>query len=75
MDCLPSQCTISASASAHHQGMPRELTQNRIQKLWIPSKDDKPAMPSRGGKSVFRLWLDEVKTMHRHVFAGDLTTR
>lgn len=28
--------------------MPRELTQNRIQKLWIPSKDDKPAVPSRG---------------------------
>ncbi|XP_043092547.1 6-phosphofructo-2-kinase/fructose-2,6-bisphosphatase 3-like [Puntigrus tetrazona] len=31
--------------------MPRELTQNRIQKIWIPSKDDKPSMPrtSRGG--------------------------
>ncbi|KAG9339980.1 hypothetical protein JZ751_022295 [Albula glossodonta] len=27
--------------------MPRELTQNRIQKIWIPSKDDKPAMPRR----------------------------
>ncbi|XP_061770212.1 6-phosphofructo-2-kinase/fructose-2,6-bisphosphatase 3 isoform X2 [Nerophis ophidion] len=23
--------------------MPRELTQNRIQKIWLPSKDDKPA--------------------------------
>nr|XP_021330692.1 6-phosphofructo-2-kinase/fructose-2,6-bisphosphatase 3 isoform X3 [Danio rerio] len=31
--------------------MPRELTQNRIQKIWIPSKDDKPSMPRapRGG--------------------------
>ncbi|XP_042578218.1 6-phosphofructo-2-kinase/fructose-2,6-bisphosphatase 3 isoform X3 [Cyprinus carpio] len=31
--------------------MPRELTQNRIQKIWIPSKDDKPSVPrtSRGG--------------------------
>ncbi|KAG2460166.1 F263 bisphosphatase, partial [Polypterus senegalus] len=27
--------------------MPRELTQNRIQKIWIPSKDDKPAVPHR----------------------------
>ncbi|XP_064198694.1 6-phosphofructo-2-kinase/fructose-2,6-bisphosphatase 3 isoform X2 [Anguilla rostrata] len=27
--------------------MPRELTQNRIQKIWIPSKDDKPAVPRR----------------------------
>ncbi|KAJ8269196.1 hypothetical protein COCON_G00118030 [Conger conger] len=27
--------------------MPRELTQNRIQKIWIPSKDDKPAAPRR----------------------------
>uniref|UniRef100_A0A8C2BIR2 6-phosphofructo-2-kinase/fructose-2,6-biphosphatase 3 n=1 Tax=Cyprinus carpio TaxID=7962 RepID=A0A8C2BIR2_CYPCA len=25
--------------------MPRELTQNRIQKIWIPSKDDKPSVP------------------------------
>lgn len=25
--------------------MPRELTQNRIQKIWIPSRDDKPAIP------------------------------
>eukprot|EP00064_Thunnus_orientalis_P005702 superscaffoldBa00000571_g5716 len=23
--------------------MPRELTQNRIQKIWVPTKDDKPA--------------------------------
>ncbi|XP_041935133.1 6-phosphofructo-2-kinase/fructose-2,6-bisphosphatase 3 isoform X1 [Alosa sapidissima] len=30
--------------------MPRELTQNRIQKLWIPSKDDKPAVPTRAGQ-------------------------
>ncbi|XP_046871510.1 6-phosphofructo-2-kinase/fructose-2,6-bisphosphatase 3 isoform X3 [Hypomesus transpacificus] len=29
--------------------MPRELTQNRIQKIWIPSKDDKPAVPKRAG--------------------------
>uniref|UniRef100_A0A673IIV7 6-phosphofructo-2-kinase/fructose-2,6-bisphosphatase 3-like n=1 Tax=Sinocyclocheilus rhinocerous TaxID=307959 RepID=A0A673IIV7_9TELE len=31
--------------------MPRELTQNRIQKIWIPSKDGKPSMPrtSHGG--------------------------
>lgn len=29
--------------------MPRELTQNRIQKIWIPSKDDKPAVPRRAG--------------------------
>ncbi|KAJ8245564.1 hypothetical protein GJAV_G00272120 [Gymnothorax javanicus] len=29
--------------------MPRELTQNRIQKIWIPSKDDKPAAPRRLG--------------------------
>ncbi|KAJ8411324.1 hypothetical protein AAFF_G00173300 [Aldrovandia affinis] len=29
--------------------MPRELTQNRIQKIWIPSKDDKPAAPRRSG--------------------------
>ncbi|KAJ8261759.1 hypothetical protein GJAV_G00158080 [Gymnothorax javanicus] len=27
--------------------MPRELTQSRIQKIWIPSKDDKPAAPRR----------------------------
>ncbi|KAI1888071.1 hypothetical protein AGOR_G00181270 [Albula goreensis] len=27
--------------------MPRELTQNRIQKIWIPSKDDVPAVPRR----------------------------
>uniref|UniRef100_A0A671NSM6 6-phosphofructo-2-kinase/fructose-2,6-bisphosphatase 3-like n=1 Tax=Sinocyclocheilus anshuiensis TaxID=1608454 RepID=A0A671NSM6_9TELE len=27
------------------KGMPRELTQNRIQKIWIPSKDGKPSMP------------------------------
>ncbi|XP_028810345.1 6-phosphofructo-2-kinase/fructose-2,6-bisphosphatase 3 isoform X4 [Denticeps clupeoides] len=27
--------------------MPRELTQNRIQKLWIPCKDDRASMPSR----------------------------
>ncbi|XP_031438193.1 6-phosphofructo-2-kinase/fructose-2,6-bisphosphatase 3 isoform X2 [Clupea harengus] len=30
--------------------MPKELTQNRIQKLWIPSKDDKPTVPSRAGR-------------------------
>lgn len=29
------------------KGMPRELTQNRIQKIWIPSKDDKPSMPRK----------------------------
>ncbi|KAJ8384541.1 hypothetical protein AAFF_G00200740 [Aldrovandia affinis] len=29
--------------------MPRELTQNRIQKIWIPSKDDKPTVPRRWG--------------------------
>ncbi|KAM6984739.1 6-phosphofructo-2-kinase/fructose-2,6-bisphosphatase 3 [Aplochiton taeniatus] len=29
--------------------MPRELTQNRIQKIWISSKDDKPAVPRRCG--------------------------
>ncbi|XP_056604562.1 6-phosphofructo-2-kinase/fructose-2,6-bisphosphatase 3 isoform X2 [Triplophysa dalaica] len=29
--------------------MPRELTQNRIQKIWIPSKDDKPSMPRKLG--------------------------
>ncbi|KAK7895975.1 hypothetical protein WMY93_021300 [Mugilogobius chulae] len=23
--------------------MPRELTQNRIQKIWVPAKDGKPA--------------------------------
>ncbi|XP_057711897.1 6-phosphofructo-2-kinase/fructose-2,6-bisphosphatase 3 isoform X3 [Corythoichthys intestinalis] len=28
--------------------MPRELTQNKIQKIWVPTKDDKPA-PSRVG--------------------------
>lgn len=32
--------------------MPRELTQNRIQKIWIPTKDDKPA--PRRGKSLFK---------------------
>uniref|UniRef100_A0A671NV78 6-phosphofructo-2-kinase/fructose-2,6-bisphosphatase 3-like n=1 Tax=Sinocyclocheilus anshuiensis TaxID=1608454 RepID=A0A671NV78_9TELE len=29
--------------------MPRELTQNRIQKIWIPSKDGKPSMPPHAG--------------------------
>ncbi|XP_039617264.1 6-phosphofructo-2-kinase/fructose-2,6-bisphosphatase 3 isoform X2 [Polypterus senegalus] len=33
--------------------MPRELTQNRIQKIWIPSKDDKPAVPHRAGGPYF----------------------
>ncbi|KAJ8006947.1 hypothetical protein DPEC_G00112490 [Dallia pectoralis] len=34
--------------------MPRQLTQNRIQKIWIPSKDDKPATPRRpiGGPNL-----------------------
>ncbi|XP_036375847.1 6-phosphofructo-2-kinase/fructose-2,6-bisphosphatase 3-like isoform X1 [Megalops cyprinoides] len=29
--------------------MPRELTQTRIQKIWIPFRDDKPALPRRPG--------------------------
>ncbi|XP_035257217.1 6-phosphofructo-2-kinase/fructose-2,6-bisphosphatase 3-like isoform X2 [Anguilla anguilla] len=29
--------------------MPRELRQSRIQKIWIPSKDDKPAVARRSG--------------------------
>ncbi|KAG7234689.1 hypothetical protein INR49_004093 [Caranx melampygus] len=32
--------------------MPRELTQNRIQKIWVPTKDDKPA-PRRGGGAPY----------------------
>lgn len=37
----------SAARLFSHRGMPRELTQNRIQKIWIPAKDGKPA-PRRG---------------------------
>uniref|UniRef100_A0A8C6UDM9 6-phosphofructo-2-kinase/fructose-2,6-biphosphatase 3 n=1 Tax=Neogobius melanostomus TaxID=47308 RepID=A0A8C6UDM9_9GOBI len=33
--------------------MPRELTQNRIQKIWVPAKDDKPA--PRRGKTFYNL--------------------
>ncbi|KAK6482556.1 6-phosphofructo-2-kinase/fructose-2,6-bisphosphatase 3-like isoform X4 [Huso huso] len=29
--------------------MPRELTRNRIQKIWISSRDDKPAIPRSSG--------------------------
>ncbi|RXN00233.1 6-phosphofructo-2-kinase/fructose-2,6-bisphosphatase 3 [Acipenser ruthenus] len=29
--------------------MPRELTRNRIQKIWISSRDDKPAIPCSSG--------------------------
>ncbi|XP_049616994.1 6-phosphofructo-2-kinase/fructose-2,6-bisphosphatase 3 isoform X1 [Syngnathus scovelli] len=29
--------------------MPRELTQNRSQKIWVPTKDDKPAPRRAGG--------------------------
>ncbi|XP_072311065.1 6-phosphofructo-2-kinase/fructose-2,6-bisphosphatase 3 isoform X1 [Eucyclogobius newberryi] len=31
--------------------MPRELTQNRIQKIWVPAKDDRPA-PGRGAGAL-----------------------
>ncbi|XP_015207885.1 6-phosphofructo-2-kinase/fructose-2,6-bisphosphatase 3 isoform X1 [Lepisosteus oculatus] len=29
--------------------MPKELKQTRLQKIWIPSKDDRPAIPRRSG--------------------------
>ncbi|TNM91447.1 hypothetical protein fugu_019827 [Takifugu bimaculatus] len=42
----------SAARLVRHRGMPRELTQNRIQKIWIPNKDGKPA-PRRAGAPHF----------------------
>ncbi|KAM6896768.1 6-phosphofructo-2-kinase/fructose-2,6-bisphosphatase 3 [Lycodopsis pacificus] len=33
--------------------MPRELTQNRIQKIWVPTKDDKPAPRRAAGTPHF----------------------
>lgn len=47
-DTAPSFVFLSPLAIL--QGMPRELTQNRIQKIWIPTKDDKPAC--RRGEST-----------------------
>ncbi|XP_056280410.1 6-phosphofructo-2-kinase/fructose-2,6-bisphosphatase 3-like isoform X2 [Pseudoliparis swirei] len=33
--------------------MPRELTQNRIQKIWVPTRDEKPAPRRAGGAPHF----------------------
>lgn len=46
--------SLSACASSQSQGMPRELTQNRIQKIWVPTKDGKPA--PRRGKPLFNTY-------------------
>ncbi|XP_077566011.1 6-phosphofructo-2-kinase/fructose-2,6-bisphosphatase 3 isoform X2 [Stigmatopora nigra] len=40
---------LSSAALTSPQGMPRELTQNKIQKIWVPTRDDKPAPRRVGG--------------------------
>lgn len=47
-------------------GMPRELTQNRIQKIWIPTKDDKPA-PRRGETSIAFLKMTTEEWQSRYL--------
>ncbi|XP_040030766.2 6-phosphofructo-2-kinase/fructose-2,6-bisphosphatase 3 isoform X5 [Gasterosteus aculeatus] len=44
---------IRATRLLRADGMPRELTQNRTQKIWVPAKDDKPAPRRAAGAPHF----------------------